>query len=77
MYANTCKLSKLRRWVVAWYTEAIGFEWYKQGLLRTELARNPEFASDIAMAFGKQLTHPNPKSFLQMSRDERNAPVDL
>ena len=77
VYANTCKLSKLRRWVAAWYTEAIDFGWYKQGSARGELARNPEFASDIAMAFGRQLTHPRSKSFFRMIREERNAPVDL
>lgn len=77
VYANTCKLSYLRRWVVAWYTESGDREWYKRGTTRTQLAEKQEFVLDIAMASGRQLTHPKPKSFFQMTREERKAPVDM
>ena len=77
VYANTCKLSYLRRWAVAWYTEYGDREWYKRGTTRAQLAEKPEFVLDIAMAFGKQSTHPKPKSFFKMTREERKAPVDM
>ena len=77
VYANTCHLSYLRRWLVAWYTEGIELEWYKHQDARRFMAKFPDFGNDIAMAFGKQLTHPRPKSFFNMTREERKAPVDL
>ena len=77
VYENTGHLSYLRRWVVAWYTEYINFEWYKEDLARDFIAKIQCLGDDIAMALGKDLAHPKPKSFFDMNRKERRAPVDL
>lgn len=77
VYANTCKLSHLRRWVVAWYTEFVDPKLYKEWKARRHLEATPDFAVDIAMAYGKQSMQPKPKSLFDMTKEEREASVDL
>ncbi|MDI1488140.1 MAG: hypothetical protein OHK93_007414 [Ramalina farinacea] len=52
IYANTPASSNLRRWLVAWATERIDCIWFCKKT--TNLAPIPEYASDVAKAFGRQ-----------------------
>lgn len=75
IYANTPAPSNLRRWLVALATERIDFSWYCQET--TSMAAIPEYASDIAKAFGRQKSSLASKSFFNMSREERKGPISI
>lgn len=53
LYANSPTSSKFRKFVVAWYVTRIDCEWYAISET-TELVSVPEFAADVARAFGIQ-----------------------
>ena len=73
IYENTSEQSQLRRWIVAWYTERVDYRWYCQ--TTSNLASLPEFASDVAKAFGRQKSTFFSKSLFKMNRKERKAPL--
>lgn len=75
VYANTPAPSDLRRWIVAWHVEKIDFIWYCKE--PTDLNLIPEFAIDVAKAFGRQKSRLASKSFFKMSREERKAPIPV
>ena len=75
IYENTSQKSQLRKWFVAWYTEKIDSTWYCRET--TDLVPFPELANDIAKAFGRQKSKFASKSFFDMSREERKAPLPV
>ena len=75
IYENTSGQSILRRWIVAIYVERTNYNWFC--LDTTNLAVLPEFANDVAKAFGRQKSSSAFGSFFDMNREERKAPLPI
>ena len=72
-YENTNENSSLRRLLAGWYSGNVSLGWYGRPNTRIWLARNPEFAADIAIALAKELESTNP---LQGNVFARTRPED-
>lgn len=68
VYANTTVQSFYRKLLVAWYSWHIDLEWYDNKGIRENLAKVPEFAVDLAIAFGTRLKYPDRKDGFALDR---------
>ena len=63
VYDNTTGTSSFRKLMVAWYAYLIDFKWYDfEGAKDVLAGVSPEFAIDLAIAFGARQQHPDRKS---------------
>ncbi|KAG7005970.1 hypothetical protein G7Y79_00017g043520 [Physcia stellaris] len=55
VYENTPMGSPFRQLLVAYYSWHIDMEWYGREAISTQLYKNPEFTTDLAVSLGKRL----------------------
>lgn len=62
VYENTTKNSAFRKLLIAWYSWEIDMNWYQDANARESLLEVPEFAVDLAIAFGTKAELPAQKN---------------
>ena len=62
VYKNTTENSSFRKLLVAWWGWQINTEWYQDASTREWLLEVPEFAVDLAIAFGTKANLPASKN---------------